>query len=426
MTSMVSDPPSGDQRPMRIGIDGGCLANRRGFGRFARQILQALGEEPSRHQFVVIVDRPSFEKAEIPEGFESIVVEVSEAPSRAASAGGRRSFRDMLAMSRAAARAKLDLMFFPASYSFFPVWKVGRVIVTLHDTMALAHPELIFPNRRGRLAWWLKEQAAVRWADRIVTVSQTSRRDILHWFRLSEDRVRVVPEGPSEAFRPIADDSSAEAVLRKHRVDPSRRFLLYVGGLSPHKNLLRLIEAFAQGAPSDADLILVGDLGDVFHTHVPELREAVARHGLKSRVNFTGFVPDDELAVLYSRAEALIQPSLAEGFGLPPVEAMACGTPVLSSRAGSLPEVIGDAGRFFEPTEVDAIASVIRSFLNDPEARPALAARALERSRRYRWSESAKALLACFDEFEPARHAKAPHLALSRESRQSVTTDRLD
>src|SRR5205085_5905926 len=128
------------------------------------------------------------------------------------------------------------------------------------------------------------------------------------------------------------------------------RYLLDVGGRHPHKNLPRLTEAFARvsrdaGAGAGAlKLVLVGDLGDVFHTHVPALRAAVARHGLGDRVHFPGFVPDDDLVFLYNRAYALAQPSLLEGFGLPPVEAMACGVPVLYSRAGALPEVVGDAG----------------------------------------------------------------------------------
>jgi glycosyltransferase involved in cell wall biosynthesis len=385
---------------MRIGIDGGCLANRRGFGRFARQTMAALAVEPSPHEFVVLVDRPSLEAGglAIPSRFEVSTVDVREAPSRAASARGRRSLRDMLAMGRAASRAGLDLMFFPASYSFFPVWNVGRVVVTMHDTMALAHPELIFPNRLGRLAWWLKEQAAARRADRIVTVSQAARRDLLAWFRLRDDRVCVVPEGPSEAFFPRPAGPESDAVLAKYRIDPGRRFFLYVGGLSPHKNLPRLIEAFSRTGAPDVDLVLVGDLGDVFHTHVPALREAVRRCGVESRVNFTGFVPDEELASIYGRAYALVQPSLMEGFGLPPVEAMACGTPVLASRAGSLPEVIGDAGRFFEPTDVESMAGTLRGFLADPGGRESLARRALERSRQFTWSGAAKALLACFEE----------------------------
>ncbi len=390
---------------MRIGIDGGCLSNRRGFGRFARGVVGALAEANPPHEFVVLVDRPSLESVRVPAGFETVAVNVREAPSRAASASGRRGVRDLLAMGRAASKSRLDLMYFPASYSFFPVWNVPRVVVTMHDTLALAHPGLVFPSWKGRFAWAVKEHAAVMWADRIATVSWSARRDLLTWFGLPESRIVVIPEGPERVFRPIAPGRKSDEVLGRFGVDPGRPFLLYVGGLSPHKNLVRLIEAFAIGAPEEAELVLVGDLGDVFLTHVPELRNAVDRSGLVGRVRFTGFVPDDDLAHFYNRAFALIQPSLMEGFGLPPVEAMACGTPVLASRAGSLPEVIGGAGTFFDPTNVGGIAAAIRGLFAEPERRSAMAARALERSRRYSWEASARALISLFDDVlgRPAR-----------------------
>ncbi|MGE3820549.1 MAG: glycosyltransferase family 4 protein, partial [Isosphaeraceae bacterium] len=195
-------------------------------------------------------------------------------------------------------------------------------------------------------------------------------------------------------------------VLSRHGVDPNRRFLLYVGGLSPHKNLLRLIEAFAVAGLADerVSLVLVGDLGDVFHTHVPELRNAIDRTGLGDSVHFTGFVPDEELVTFYNRADALVQPSLMEGFGLPPVEAMACGTPVLCSQAGSLPEVVGDAGLYFDPTDVVAMAKALRRIVDDPGLRLILAARAFERAGHYSWPAAASALL---DLFEDVSRAKA-------------------
>ena len=127
----------------------------------------------------------------------------------------------------------------------------------------------------------------------------------------------MITEGPDAAFGPEDAGPASDAVLRRYGIEPGSRYLLYVGGLSPHKNLPRLIEAFALGATPEARLILVGDLGDVFHTHVPALREAVERFGLGDRAHFTGFVPDADLAHLYRRAYALAQPSLMEGFGLP-------------------------------------------------------------------------------------------------------------
>jgi glycosyltransferase involved in cell wall biosynthesis len=397
---------------MRIGIDGGCLANRRGFGRFARQVLQSLGDAGAPHEFVVFVDRPSLGAVAgaIPEEFETVSVAVGEAPARAASSTGRRKFGDMLAMGRAAARARLDLMFFPASYSYFPVWNVGRVVVTMHDTLALARPELVFPTWQGRMAWAVKEHLAARRADLILTGSAAARRDLLAWFRLPAARVRVVPEGPDPVFGPRPDGPASAAALARHGLDPVGRFFLDVGGLSPHKNLPRLIEAFARsGLAADGfTLALVGDFGDVFHTHVPELRAAVARWGLGSAVVFTGFVPDDDLVFLYNRAEALVQPSLMEGFGLPPVEAMACGTPVLASTAGSLPEVVGGGGLFFEPTEVAAMAESLRRLVDSPWLRADLASRAREGARQFTRKAVASALLDAFEGLAPERPRARP------------------
>jgi glycosyltransferase involved in cell wall biosynthesis len=387
---------------MRIGIDGSCLANRRGFGRFARQLVEALGATPSRHEFLVFLDRPSSEQVDIPERFRKVVVDVREAPSRAASAKGRRRFGDMLAMGRAVARSGLDLIYFPATYTFFPVWNVPRVVVTMHDTLALAHPELVFPTWRGRLSWTLKEHAAARQSDTIMTVSESARRDLITWFKVAPERVRLMTEGPEAVFRPIETGLESDAVLTKYGLAPGARFLLYVGGLSPHKNLSRLIEAFSRLGRDDVTLALVGDLDDVFHTHVPELRAVITRFGSDGRVRLTGFVPDDELVHLYNRAYALIQPSLMEGFGLPPVEAMACGTPVLYSRAGSLPEVVGDAGRHFAPTDVGEMADTIGFLLDHPAERDRLSARALERSRQYSWSAAARMLLDAFEAIDPS------------------------
>ncbi|MFO0953637.1 MAG: glycosyltransferase family 1 protein [Isosphaeraceae bacterium] len=393
---------------MRIGFDGSCLANRRGFGRFARQALQALAASGSPHQYVVIVDRPSLGSVTVPEGCEVVPVEVAEAPSVAASSTGRRRLGDMLAMGRASARSGLDLMYFPASYSFFPVWNVGRVVVTMHDTLAMANPSLVFPNWKGRAAWTLKEHAASLWADAVVTVSESARRDLIAWFRLPESRVRVVSEGPEAVFGPRPHGETSDGVLARYGIDPRGRFLLYVGGLSPHKNLPRLIEGFATSdlARDGVTLAIVGDKGDVFHTHFPELEAVAERQGVSGSVVFTGFVPDEDLVYLYNRCEALVQPSLAEGFGLPPVEAMACGAAIVASTAGSLPEVVGDAGLLFDPTDVAGLADCLRRVVLDPGLRLVLRAKARERATLYSWEETAEGLLDVFESLAPRRERR--------------------
>ena len=152
--------------------------------------------------------------------FERVVVDVGEAPSQAASAQGRRRIRDMMAMGRAVARSGLDLIYFPATYSFFPVWNAGKLVVTMHDTLPLSHPELIFPRLSGRIAWQLKETMASHWADRIVTVSQASRRAIEDWLGRPDPRIRVITEGPDPIFGPRSRGLESEAVLGRHGLRP--------------------------------------------------------------------------------------------------------------------------------------------------------------------------------------------------------------
>jgi glycosyltransferase involved in cell wall biosynthesis len=392
---------------MKIGIDGSCLSNQRGYGRFARQLLGALAERPAEHDFTVFVDGPSAAQSQVPLPFARVLVDVAEAPIRAASARGRRRWRDMIAMGMAVARSGVDLMYFPATYSFFPVWNVPRLVVTMHDTLPLTHPDLIFPSLSGRLAWRLKETAAVRWTDRIVTVSEASRKAIQAWSGCPDHKIHVITEGADAIFRPRASEPEADITLKRLSIAPEARYLLYVGGLNPHKNLVRLVEAFAKGAADDVLLVIAGDIHDVFHTHVPEIRACVQRHQIENRVIMTGFVSDTDLVFLYSRAYALVLPSLLEGFGLPAVESMACGTPIISSSTGSLPEVVGDAGVFFDPTDVDSMASVVGSFLADRAMRDALARRALDRATLFTWERSAQALIACFDELEHELSTKA-------------------
>ncbi|GIW89358.1 MAG: glycosyl transferase family 1 [Isosphaeraceae bacterium] len=408
---------------MHIGIDGACLANRRGFGRFTRELLAALSRIRSRHRFTILVDSHALAsgQAAVPDGFDPLVVPVRQAPTQAASAEGRRSLADLFAFSRAAAAARLDCLYLPSTYTAFPVWNVRHLVVTVHDTMPLSHPELIFRHGRGRLAWRIKEAYAVHRARRVVTLSHASRRDIIKYYHIRNERLRVIPEAASPVFRPLdpADHAQAPAVLSRYGIPADGPFLLYVGGFSPHKNLLRLIDAFAQLDDPTAPLVLVGDLHDVFNTHVPELRARVERWNLGPRVIWTGYVADDDLRILYARACALVLPSLIEGFGLPAIEAMACGTPVAYADTASLPEVVGEAGLGFDPASVSQIAAALNRLLTDRPLRAELAGRALARAQRFTWSAAAQALLTVFDELEDQTRGPASRIVASTDPNRS-------
>ena len=186
-------------------------------------------------------------------------------------------------------------------------------------------------------------------------------------------------------------------------MQPGERYLLYVGGISPHKNLGTLIDGFAlvvrEPAYRDVRLILVGDYaGDVFRTCYAELQQQTLRLGITDRVHFTGFVPDADLVHLYAAAQAFVFPSYLEGFGLPAVEALACGAAVVASNRGPLPEVLNGAGCLFDPHNVTSLVQALRQVLADAGYRAALRARSLARSRAFSWEQSAQRAVTLFHE----------------------------
>lgn len=380
-------------RTLKIGFDGTCLVNRRGFGRFTRGMLAGLAETNPGHQLEVILDRPSLGHVRLPEGVSTLVVETAQMQSEAASARGNRSPGSLWRMARGIYRAGYDVFYVPSTLTYVPQPPWKKMVVTMHDTLAVERPDMVFPTRRGRYFWWFKEQAA-RWnASRLTTVSETSRRDLARFFHLKPEQIGLLTEGVEPTFLKCNSDLPAiEAVAQRYGVTTTEPFWLYVGGLSPHKNLLRLIEASSLLPRDVGQLVLVGDFGDTFHTHLPELQAKVSECGVADRVVFTGFVPDDELAVLYRHARAVVLPSLWEGFGLPAAEAMACGTPLLHSHAGSLPEIAGNAGLVFDPLNVNDLAEKWLKLADDEPLRLQLARNGLARSRRYRWEEAGRLL----------------------------------
>ena len=209
------------------------------------------------------------------------------------------------------------------------------------------------PNRMAyayaRGAMW----AAAHRSDRILTVSEASKRDILHFFNVPPEKIDVVYNAIDERFS-VEPNARRRWPACASAIQLDQRFVLYVGNIKPHKNLVRLIEAFAelrQGELDDLKLLIIGD--EI--SKLPALRRAVHRHKLHKHVRFLGYMPDDTLAILYRLASVFVFPSLYEGFGLPPLEAMASGTPVVTSNVSSLPEVAGDAAVLVDPYDVGSI-----------------------------------------------------------------------
>jgi glycosyltransferase involved in cell wall biosynthesis len=286
------------------------------------------------------------------------------------------------------AGAPLDRTFpairlFHATDHLLPNLTSARSVFTLHDTAYVHHPEHYLP--RNRLYLRTMVPRFLERADRVIVVSEHARAETVGIYGVDPERVDVIPEGVEERFRPDLDPSAVAAVRRRYGLP--ERSILYVGTIQPRKNLTTLLDAFARvrDRHPDVGLVIAGEKGWLFEPFFDRLRTL----RLGPSVVVTGHVPDEDLPALFGAAEVFAYPSLFEGFGLPPLEAMASGIPVVCSEATSLPEVVGDAGILVPPLDVDGWVAALGRLLDDPAERRRLSDRGLERARRFTWAEAA-------------------------------------
>jgi glycosyltransferase involved in cell wall biosynthesis len=380
--------------PVRVGVDGTSWLNRRGYGRFARNAVGRLVELDPETTYVVYVDDQSAAGVELPDGAVERRVSLRRAPVRAAAAHSSRGAGDVLRLSRAVGRDSLDAFLFPSVYTYFPVFRVPTV-VGVHDAIPDSFPELTLPDRRARAFWRLKERLALNRAAGVFTVSQASRAELAKRFGLEPERIELVPEAPDTTFHPRPEEA-VEHERVSVGLEPNASYYLFAGGISPHKNLATLVSAYALLSASRADapaLVVVGDLEeDPYLSAAGPLRRQIAETGLEGRVRLPGFVPDETLARLYSGATAVVLPSLAEGFGLPAVEAAACGAPVVLSDIAAHRETLGGAALFFEARDVSALAVQLARVADDPALRSSMSERGRTAVRRLSWDAAAARL----------------------------------
>jgi glycosyltransferase involved in cell wall biosynthesis len=378
--------------PLHICIDGTSWANDRGFGRFTREIVKALLARDEGFRYTLLFDQLPEEP--LPPGAEIRSARTGRGLNQAAVGSSARSPAYSLKMGRLAASIPYDVFFFPTLYSYFPLLQRKPCVICYHDATPERFPELLFPTRINRWLWRAKTALAHVQTTRAMTVSETSAADLETIHKFERARIDVVTEAADDVFRVIDNADVRDKARALHGIPSDARLLVHVGGMNAHKNILGLLKAMPQiiAAEPTTHLAIVGDTsGKGFWDNVDELRAFIAATApLPAHVHFTGYISDPALAELLNASDALIFPSLWEGFGLPAVEAMSCGIPVLaSSRGGSLPEIVRDAGLLFEPEDPQAIATCVIRFLRDEELRARLARSALERSRLFSWSRGA-------------------------------------
>jgi|HigsolmetaAR201D_1030396.scaffolds.fasta_scaffold10465_6 Glycosyltransferase len=382
--------------PLRIAIDVRRVRDF-GIGTYIRNLVSSLAKLDTENEYYLVTRQSdTSEFAGMPPNFRTVSYERSDS-----------SYLDHVAFPLFLRHLSPDLCHIPLNA--VPLLMPKPYIVTVHDMSSL-----LYERRKG----WQSNFQLYRFrrgllrANRVIAVSEATRRDIEQVFGVPPKRSRQIYGAPDPRFLirsranarteegGSAGDDERRRVLERYQINYP--FLLYTGNIRPQKNIPRLVEAFAvlrgdiENNPiyKDLRLIIIGDEISRF----PEVRRAVIQTRVEQAVRFLGFIPFDTLRIFYECATAFVFPSLYEGFGLPPLEAMACGTPVVTSNVSSLPEVVGDAAVIVNPENVFDIARGIREILLDPDLRRRLREKGFEQVRRFNWEWTARQVLETYHE----------------------------
>lgn len=375
---------------MKIWIDGyeANVPDRVGSGQVAIELLRNLAELDKTNHYTTLL--PSAPLPDLPPRRNSWGYRVLR-PSK---------FWTRIALPLALFKTKSrpDIFFSPTHYvPRFAPSSVKRV-VTIFDLAYEHFPEMFKKDDLWKLKNWTKY--SIENADHIITISQSAKQDIINLYNVNEKKITVAYPGyRGDIFRPLKDQNKRLEILKKYQIQSNDRYIIYIGTIQPRKNLLRLMEAIKE--IKDLKLVIVGKTkgqgrsGWMFEEIINYPKEL----GMEDRVIFTGFAPTEDLPFLLNGALAYILPSLYEGFGIPVVEAMSCGTPVIVSRISSLPEVVdnGKAGMMIDPYSVDDIRQGITKVVNNEKLRQELSKRGLEQAKRFEWQKMAKQVLTVFE-----------------------------
>ena len=372
---------------MRIGIDArSVLKQRSGVGTYTFNLIQHLSRLDRENRYVLFYSHHLDVKSAIPEienpNFES------------------RFFRfpnKLLNLLWGTVKVpKIDWFVGDVDVYHSPNFSLnvlgrGKSLMTIHDLNFLVYRKFAIASGRWHYAFKIKEYAEK--ADAIIAVSQSTKSEIIKYLKIPEEKIHVIYEGCSQAFQPLPESEKKEKVKEKYNVKGD--FILCVGTLEPRKNLKGLIQAYDRSrAKEDFLLVLAGGKGWKYK-HIFRL---IKQLKLEDRVVFTGYVSDSDLPALYNGASVFVYPSFYEGFGLPPLEAMACGIPVIVSHTTSLPEVVGDAGIYVDPFDIEQISFSIDTVLSDTRLCQTLREKGLKRAKLFSWEKTARETLKLYQQ----------------------------
>lgn len=365
---------------MRICIDCRMIGpHLHGIARYALNLVRGFAELNKDNSYFLLVSSPT--RADLFPKQENFVLQVLDAPLYA--------FGEQLLLPRILRRMQVDLFHSPTFSA--PVLLCCPTIMTIHD---LIH--LIFPCNYSlfhRAYYRLVVKTAARRSKKLLTISEASKGDLIRYLGLPEKKVSVIPNGVDPGCQPILDQDAVRKSL-KSKWGITETFLLWVGNPKPHKNVggvLRAFQTFVARDSRTTGMVVVGVSHDEALAKLSDSR-------LLEGVIFIPWIKDQDLWELYSGAALFVYPSLYEGFGFPPLEAMACGCPVITSNVSSLPEVVGDAAILVDPNDIEGMAGAIKRVLTDRQLRQEMQRKGLEQAKLFSWQETAAKTLKVYEE----------------------------
>jgi glycosyltransferase involved in cell wall biosynthesis len=371
---------------MKIGIDARMYSSGfTGIGRYTFELIRNLAKLDQENEFVIFLNSPEFENFRPPaSNFRKVKVNASHY-----------SLREQTAFLRILNKEKLDLVHFTHFNS--PLLYRGKYVTTIHDLTLSFFPGKKMNDWLHRAAYNLVLKKGVKKAAKIVAVSANTKKDLIELLKTPGEKIEVVWNGVGREFTPTVSTELSRKQLEKD-FDIKKSYLLYTGVWRDHKNILGMLEAVAQLARDtsfDGELIITGKANPVY---APEIFSKVKALGLEKTVVFTGLVSDEDLRKLYQNARVFVFPSFYEGFGLPPLEAMSCGIPVVASNSSSIPEVCGGAAEFFDPKNISEMSEKIWKVWNDESVRKRLIERGEKRVMDFSWREMGEETLNVYRE----------------------------
>lgn len=381
---------------MRIAIDARFLTHPQvgGFKTYSENLITALARIDTKNEYILYLDRPSEAHTKLPSqpNFISKIV-----PGLWPIIG--MPWREQVSLARQVARDKVDLLHSPSLTA--PLRLGCPLVVTIHDMIWL------FPEKFSRaksasiqrkmMEWYYRfvPKSAVQQASTVLTVSQAAKESIVQHLGISPEHVWVTHEAANHIYRPVDDKTQIEAIRSKYHL--SSEFILAIGSADPRKNMTRLVQAYALLPTTVRErykLVIVW----THHLLAADLADQIKELGLDNQVQFVKQVSNEDLVLLYNAASLFVFPSLYEGFGLPLLEAMACGTPVVAANNSSIPEIVGDAALLFEAEDINTMADVMTRVLTDQTQLESLAQKGLERASGFSWEKCARQTLAGYQQ----------------------------